>query len=103
MQALTLEKHIVSTPEVVGGKPRLAGRRITVQNIVIWHERMGYGVDEIAMLYNLTLSEIYSALAYYYDHKMEIDQSITANESFVEEMRQKNPSLLAQNLYERTS
>ena len=103
MQASTLEQHIVRTPEIVGGKPRLAGRRITVQNIVIWHERMGYGVDEIAMLYTLSLSEIYSALAYYYDHKEEIDRSIAASESFVEEMRQRTPSLLAQKLYERAS
>ena len=103
MQVLTLEQHIVRTPEIVGGKPRLAGRRITVQNVVIWHEQMGYSVDEIATLYDLTLSEIYSALAYYYDHKAEIDRSIVVSESFAEEMRQETPSLLAQKLYERAN
>ncbi len=34
-----LTQHIEITPGIVGGKPRIAGRRITVQNIVIWHER----------------------------------------------------------------
>lgn len=103
MTTQTLYKHIVQTPDVVGGKPRIAGRRITVQNIVIWHEHMGFSVDEIATQYNLSLAEIYAALAYYYDHKPEIDQTMAESEAFVEELRQKTPSLLAQKLYERTS
>ncbi|MCI0578684.1 MAG: DUF433 domain-containing protein [Chloroflexi bacterium] len=101
MKVETVYQHIVQTPDIVGGKPRIAGHRITVQNIVIWHEHMGYSVDEIATQYNLTLAEIYSALAYYYDHKQQIDESIKESESFVESMRQKTPSLLAQKLYER--
>lgn len=98
----TTYKHIVCTPGIVGGKPRLDGHRITVQNVVIWHEQMGYSIEEIASLYNLTLAEVHSALAYYFDHKVEIDNSLTESEAFVEELRQKTPSLLAQRLYERT-
>jgi uncharacterized protein (DUF433 family) len=103
MTTQTLYQHIVVTPDVVGGKPRIAGRRITVQIIVIWHEHMGFSVDEIATQYDLTLAEIYAALAYYYDHKPEIDQTMAEDEVFVDELRQKTPSLLAQKLYERTS
>ena len=102
MAVETHYQHIVSTPDIASGKPRIVGHRITVQNIVIWHEQMGYSVDEIATQYDLTLSEIYSALAYYYDHKEEIDQSIRQGEAFAESLRQKSPSLLAQKLYERT-
>ena len=102
MSAEVAFQHIVSTPKVAGGKPRISGHRITVQNIVIWHEQMGYSVDEIATQYDLTLSEIYSALAYYYDHKEEIDRSIEQGEAFADTLRQKSPSLLAQKLYERT-
>ncbi len=29
-----LDRHIVITPDVAGGKPRIAGHRITVQNII---------------------------------------------------------------------
>ena len=36
-----LDQLIAITTEVCGGKPHIAGRRITVQNIAIWHERMG--------------------------------------------------------------
>ena len=102
MSAETVFQHIVRSSEVAGGKPRIDGHRITVQNIVIWHEQMGYSVDEIATQYDLTLSEIYSALAYYYDHKEEIDRSIEQGEAFADTLRQKSPSLLAQKLYERT-
>jgi uncharacterized protein (DUF433 family) len=86
-------KHIVRTPEIVGGKPRIAGHRITVQNVAICHEQMGYSIEEIASLYHLTLAEVHSALAYYFDHKDEIDRSIAEGEQFVDELRQKTPSL----------
>ena len=102
MKPETAFRHIVRAPEVCGGKPRIDGRRITVQSIVIWHEQMGYSVDEIATLYDLTLAEIYSALAYYHDHRAEIDESIQQGEAYAEALRTTTPSLVAQRLNERT-
>src|SRR5260221_9579686 len=78
-----LAQHIESSPGVCGGKPRIAGHRITVQNIVIWHERMGMSADGIADEHELTLSQVYAALAYYYDNRSEIDESIRADEEFL--------------------
>lgn len=92
MATRTLDKHIEMTPGVAGGKPRIAGRRITVQNIVIWHERMGKSADEIAAEYDLTLSDIYAALAYYYDHRSEIDRTIKEGRTFAEALRHRTPS-----------
>lgn len=46
--ARVLDDHIEITPGMAGGKPRIAGRQITVQNIAIWHELMGKSADEIA-------------------------------------------------------
>jgi uncharacterized protein (DUF433 family) len=43
--------HIEITEGICGGKPRIAGHRITVQDIVIWHERMGRSAEEIAVEY----------------------------------------------------
>ena len=83
MTVETLDRQFECTPDVAGGKPRIAGRRITVQNIVIWHERLGLGADEIATEYGLTLADVYAALAYYYDHRNEIDEAIRYGESFV--------------------
>jgi len=101
MKAKTLDRYIVITPGVAGGKPRIAGRRIKVQNIVIWHERMGLSADEIAENYDLSLAEIYAALAYYYDHREKIDADIKDDEAFVEAMRKKYPSKLTQKLHGR--
>ena len=98
----TLEQHIEITPEIAGGKPRIAGHRITVQNVVIWHERMGKTPDEIATEYNLSLADIYAALAYYFDHRLEIDQSIKESEAFVAALQRKGHSKLQQKLQAQT-
>ena len=49
----TLDQHIEICPDVSGGKLCIAGHRITVQNVVIWHERLGKSADEIATEYDL--------------------------------------------------
>ena len=100
-RAKTLDRHIQITPGVAGGKPRIAGHRITVQNIAVWHEWMGQSVNDIAAAYDITLADIHAALAYYYDHKSEIDNAIKEEEAFVEALRLKTPSKLAQKLHEQ--
>jgi len=95
--------HIEIIPGVCAGKPHIAGHRITVQNIVVWHERMGMEPDEIATEYGLTLGEVYAALAYYHDHRDEIDAAIRADDEFVAEMRRRTPSKLAEKLRGRTN
>jgi uncharacterized protein (DUF433 family) len=89
-----LDRHIEMTPGVAGGRPRITGRRITVQNIVVWHEHLGMSADEICADYDLTLSEVYAALAYYFDHREEIDQRLREDEAFVATLRQQTPSVL---------
>jgi uncharacterized protein (DUF433 family) len=96
-----LDDRIEITPEVAGGKPRISGRRITVQNIVIRHERMGKSADEIATEYDLSLADIYAALAYYFDHRVEIDASVREGEAFVDALRKRTPSKLSQKLAAR--
>lgn len=93
-----LDRHIEITPGVAGGKPRIAGHRITVQNIAIWHERMGKSADEIYAEYDLDLADVYAALAYYFDHREEIDRSIEQSEAFVARLRKQVPSVLEKKL-----
>lgn len=94
MRVSILEQHIEITPGIAGGKPRIVGRRITVQNIVIWYERMGKTADEICAEYDLTLAEVYAALAYYFDHREEIDRTIKDDEAFAQALRQQTPLIL---------
>ncbi len=97
-----LTQHIEMTPGVVGGKPRIAGTRIAVQHIAIWHERMGLSADEIVDQHpGITLADVYAALAYYFDHLKEIEESIRAEQVFVEEMRKNTPSKLKEKLLGR--
>ena len=90
----TLDEHIEITPGVCGGEPRVSGRRITVRQIVTWHDRMGVSADEIAADYNLTISDVYAALAYYFDHREEIDAATSSDAAVIEELRRSVPSKL---------
>jgi len=90
--------HIEMTPDTAGGKPRIRGRRITVQDVAIWHERLGKSADEIAAEYDLTLGDVYAALAYYFDHREEIDARLTEDRAFTEALRARTPSLRDQKL-----
>ncbi len=96
----TLDEHIDVTPGIAGGKPRIAGHRITVQNIVIWYDRMGKSADEIATEYDLDLADIYAALAYYFDHRIEIDKAIEESEMFLKNIRENARSKLEQKIQE---
>jgi len=71
---------IVKTPGVLGGDPRIAGHRIGVSDIAVLHVHLDTPPEEIARIYNLSMAEIYAALAYYYDHREEIEAIIAENQ-----------------------
>ncbi|WP_026731635.1 DUF433 domain-containing protein [Fischerella sp. PCC 9605] len=97
-----ISEHIEITPGVCSGKPRIAGHRITVQNIVIWHERLGLSPDEIVSQYpSITLADVYAALAYYHDHLEQIRQQIREDQEFAKQLQAQTPSLLLQKLGNR--
>lgn len=92
-------EHIEITPGVCGGKARIAGHRITVQNTAIWHERMGMSPDEIVSQHpGITLADVYAALAYYHDHLEEICTSIQEDEEFANQLQAQTNSNLKQKL-----
>jgi len=93
MQAV-LDHHIRTIPDVRGGRPHIASTRITVADIVIMHLRLGQSLEQIAGKYDLDLAGVYAAMAYYYDHRPEIDGSIEADEAFAEAFGRNNPLLL---------
>jgi uncharacterized protein (DUF433 family) len=83
-----------------GVRPRIAGKGILVQAVVAWHQ-MGLTPDEIAANHDLTLAEVYAALSYYYDHRVEIDRLTREDREYVEQMKQRNPSLVQEKLKKR--
>ena len=98
MPLSSLDRHIEINPEIAGGKPRIAGHRITVQDIAVWHERLGLDADAIASQYDVSLASVYAALAYYFDHREEIDRSIIADEALADAVRAATSSKLAEKL-----
>lgn len=95
---LVLDKHIEKTAGVRAGKARITGTRITVSDVVISHFRLGESLDEIAVTYNLPLAAVYAAIAYYLDHKGEIDSEIENGRNYYEHLKAKSPSLVQQKL-----
>lgn len=95
---LVLDRFIKVTADVRGGKPCIAGTRLTVADIVLMHLRLGQSLEEIAGKYDLTLAAVYAAMAYYYDHRIEIERSLEEDVAFAEAFRRNNPSPLQQKL-----
>jgi len=67
--------EIVSDPKIRGGRPVIAGTGLTVMNIVLTHTTGDkLTADEIAQHYDLSLGQVYAALAYYHLHQAELDE-----------------------------
>ncbi|HEX6985904.1 MAG TPA: DUF433 domain-containing protein [Planctomycetaceae bacterium] len=89
-------EHIAVTPGVCGGRPRIAGTRIRVQDVAVLHERLGKTADEIVAAYpSLGLADVHAALAYYFDHRDDVRRMIAEDEAAAEAARASTPSKLA--------
>jgi uncharacterized protein (DUF433 family) len=98
-EIITEKVHITSTPGVCGGRPCIAGSRIRVQDIYVWHERQGQSPDEIVARFpQISLADIYAALAYLWDHRDSILRDLEEERVAVEAMKAQNPSKLQQKL-----
>ena len=88
--------HVVREPGIVGGEPHIAGHRIRIRDITAARDRGGYTPEEIAanVYPHLTLAEVYAALAYYEDHRSEIDQQTEAESHFIDHFMQQHPELV---------
>jgi uncharacterized protein (DUF433 family) len=75
MTAPTDIKYIECDADVYGGKPCVAGYRIAVHAIAIFH-RQGLTPVHIAEQSGLAPVQIYAALTYYYDPQDVIDREI---------------------------
>lgn len=90
---------IESQPGVCGGRPCVAGTRIRVQDVFVWHELQGQSADEIVSRFpQLTMADVYAALAYYWNHRDEIQRDMQAESDLVTRLRQQSVSPLAEKL-----
>jgi uncharacterized protein (DUF433 family) len=79
---------LVRSPDVCGGRLRINGTRMTVNQLVVWYKQ-GYTPEEIADQYpHLTLAQVYTALAYYHANQEEIEAELTAEKIEADRLKQ---------------
>lgn len=95
-----MTKHIESVAGKCGGKPCIAGTRVRVWDVYVLHELEGQSPDEITAAYpGITLAQVHAALAYYFDHKTEIDSQMKAADERIEALKKlTGPGPLAEKL-----
>lgn len=68
--------------------PIIGGTTMKVIELVLDHLSYGWSPEELHFQHSdLTMGQIYSALAYYWDHKTELDQDIERRLQHVNHMR----------------
>ena len=94
--ASVVAQYIEMRPSAIHGqKACVAGTRISVQDVYVWHELLGKTPDQIIAEYPfLTLAQVHSALAYYYDHAEEIREQVRKGRDEAERIRADNPPKL---------
>jgi uncharacterized protein (DUF433 family) len=76
-----------------GQVPLIAGTRVKVIELVLDHLAYGWSPEELHFQHpHLTMGQIHSALAYYWDHKAELDRDMERRLQLVDQLQQTAPS-----------
>jgi uncharacterized protein (DUF433 family) len=83
--------HIEARPEKCGGRPCIAGTRIRVHDIYVWHVLDGLSPIEIlAEKPELSLASIHAAISYLFDHREVVEQELADENADYERLKQKS-------------
>jgi len=71
----------------------ITGTTMKVVELVLDHLAYGWSPEELHFQHpHLTMGQIHSALAYYWDHKAELDQDIERRLQRIDQLQQTTPS-----------
>jgi uncharacterized protein (DUF433 family) len=85
--------HIVTTPGICGGKPRIEGTSVRVQDVVLLSKLQKLSPQEIMFGYpQVTLAQVHAALAYYHDHAEAINKQIQEDDQTIQAIRDQQGS-----------
>lgn len=98
-----LAPGIVRDPDTQGGEPCVAGTRIPVRRIGHLAERADLTPAAIAERFELSLSDVHRALAYYYDHPDEMDAHDRRDEELERRANDAEPFAEARDRLQRNS
>ena len=77
------------------GVPRIAGTTMKVVELVTAQTAYGWSAEELHFQFpHLSLGQIHSALAYYWDHRDELDQDIARRLAAVDRQQRQTPAPL---------
>jgi len=69
---------ITQSPDICGGRPRIAGTGISVRRIIGWH-KLGWSPEEIAdRIGHISLAQVHAALAYYHANQRAMESEMAA-------------------------
>ena len=75
-----------STPDTCGGQLRIAGTRVTVNQIAVWYLQ-GYSAEDIADQYpHISLAQVYAALAFYHANTQEVEKALAQERADAEQL-----------------
>jgi uncharacterized protein (DUF433 family) len=90
----TRYEHVVMDEH---GVPYIAGTTMKVVELVVAHAEHGWSPEELRFQFPyLSLGQIYSSLAYYWDHQGELDQDIARRRAMAEQLQQQLGSPMLQ-------
>lgn len=88
--AVPIETLLARNQDICGGRPRIGGTRVTVQQIVVMY-KSGFSPEDIADQYpHLKLAQVYAALAYYHANREEIESALAAEAAEAESLRRRH-------------
>jgi uncharacterized protein (DUF433 family) len=97
------KSHITKTPGVCGGRACIAGHRIRVVDIVVWHEMRGLPAAKIVeeIFPSITKADVHAALAYYFDNIEDIQKDFRSDEEWARWAESNLPPLIPSELKEK--
>jgi uncharacterized protein (DUF433 family) len=88
-------EHIEIVQGAGGPKPRIKGTGIRVKDVVDWQRDLGWSVSKIVEEFpHLTPAGVYAALAYYWDHRDELDRTWAEQDAIDQAYMRQHPSPL---------
>jgi uncharacterized protein (DUF433 family) len=88
-------EHIEIVEGAGGPKARIKGHNVRVIDVADWYYGQKWSPEEIVEnIPTITIADIFDALAYYHDHRDELEAKRARDDAFVEEFMRANPGRL---------
>lgn len=92
---IAIAQHSEETAGIGGGRACIAGHRSRVMDIVVWHEKRELSAEEVVYQYpGLNLANVHAALAYYFNHRQDIEEEFRKDEETVRQLLTHHPSIV---------